>query len=489
VPDSQYVKKKRQAIGEDNRLGVVASGGGGASTNLPPMFGVLVRGRLGRCARVAGIIYCLPIGRCGSLLWVSQTMDFARPDLARKKRLRRILYGSAAVVVVLLVTAGISQLEPAAPGVDRATLWIDIVKRGPMVRQVRGLGTLVPEEIRWIPATTMGRVERVLLRPGTVVTPDSVIVELSNPALELELQDAELRVKAADAALANLRLQLQKEYLQQEAATLAMESDYQKAALQAEVNQQLAEKGLLAAITLRQSRLDAQQLAARLALAKKQLEGHAESMAARMDVQQAEVDQVRAMVRLKQRQVDELRVRAGVAGVLQVVPVDVGQQVAPGANLARVANPARLQAELKIAETQAKDIQIGQVASIDTRNGIAAGTVVRIDPSVQNGTVTVDVALDGSLPKGARPDLSVDGTIELERLDEVLFVGRPAFGQEQSAVGLFKIQANGEATRVQVKLGRSSVNTVEILAGLSVGDQVVLSDMSTWDGFDRIRLQ
>lgn len=416
-------------------------------------------------------------------------MDIARPDVARKKRFRRVVYGSGSVVAMLLVTVGISRLEPAAPGVDRATLWIDTVKRGPMVRQVRGLGTLVPEEIRWIPATTMGRVERVLLRPGTVVTPDSVILELSNPALELELQDAELRVKAAEAALANVRLQLQKEYLQQEAATLAMESDYQKAALQAEVNQQLSERDLLAAITLRQSKLDAQQLAARLALAKKQLESHTESMAARIEVQQAEVDQVRAMVQLRQRQVDELRVRAGVAGVLQVVPVEVGQQVAPGANLARVANPARLQAELKIAETQAKDIQIGQIASIDTRNGIATGRVVRIDPSVQNGTVAVDVALDGELPKGARPDLSVDGTIELERLDEVLFVGRPAFGQEQAAVGLFKVGSNGEATRVQVKLGRSSVNTVEVLSGLNVGDQVVLSDMSTWDQFDRIRLQ
>jgi HlyD family secretion protein len=416
-------------------------------------------------------------------------MDIARPDVARKKRFRRVAYGSGSVVAMLLVTVGISRLEPAAPGVDRATLWIDTVKRGPMVRQVRGLGTLVPEEIRWIPATTMGRVERVLLRPGTVVTPDSVILELSNPSLELELQDAELRVKAAEAGLANVRLQLQKEYLQQEAATLAMESDYQKAALQAEVNQQLSEKDLLAAITLRQSKLDAQQLAARLALARKQLESHAESMAARIEVQQAEVDQVRAMVQLRHRQVDELRVRAGVAGMLQVVPVEVGQQVAPGANLARVANPARLQAELKIAETQAKDIQIGQITSIDTRNGIATGRVVRIDPSVQNGTVTVDVALDGELPKGARPDLSVDGTIELERLDEVLFVGRPAFGQEQSAVGLFKVQTNGEATRAQVKLGRSSVNTVEILSGLNAGDQVILSDMSTWDEFDRIRLQ
>lgn len=390
---------------------------------------------------------------------------------------------------MVLITVGISRLEPAAPAVERATLWIDTVKRGPMVRQVRGLGTLVPEDIRWIPATTMGRVERILLRPGTVVNPNSVILELSNPSLRQELQDAELRLKAAEAASTNLRVQLQNEYLQQQATTAAIESEYQKAALQAEVNQQLSDKALFATITLRQSKLDAEQLASRVALSKKQLESHAESMQARLAVQQAEVDQVRAIVRLKQSQVDQLQVRAGVAGVLQLVPVEVGQQVAPGTNLARVADPSRLQAELKIAETQAKDVQIGQVASIDTRNGVAAGSVIRIDPSVQNGTVTVDIAFDGSLPKGARPDLSVDGTIELERLDDVLFVGRPSFGQEQSAVGLFKVQANGVATRVQVKLGRSSVNTVEVTSGLNVGDQVILSDMSTWDEFDRIRLQ
>ncbi len=420
---------------------------------------------------------------------VNKGMDIARPDVARKKRFRRVFYGTGSMVVLLLVTVGISRLEPAAPSVDRTTLWIDTVKRGPMVRQVRGLGTLVPEDTRWIPATTMGRVERVLLRPGIEVTPESVILELSNPTLELEFQDAVLRVKAAEAGLANLRLQLQKEYLQQEAATLAMESDYQKAALQAKVNEQLADKQLLAGITLQQSRLDAQQLAARLELARKQLQGHTDSMEARIAVQQAEVDQVHAIVQLKRRQVDELRVRAGIGGVLQVVPVEVGQQVAPGANLARVADPRRLQADLKVAETQAKDIQVGQIASIDTRNGIATGRVIRIDPAVQNGTVTVDVALHGALPKGARPDLSVDGTIELERLDDVLFIGRPAFGQEQAMVGLFKIQPKGEARRVQVKLGRSSVNTVEVLSGLTVGDQVVLSDMSTWDPFDRVRLQ
>jgi len=416
-------------------------------------------------------------------------MDIARPDIARGKGLRRVMYVSGSLAVLVVIALGESRLERAAPGVERATLWIDTVKRGPMVRQVRGPGTLVPEDIRWIPATTMGRVERVLLQPGTSVNANSVILELSNPALDLELQDAQLRLKAAEATSTNLRVQLRNELLQQQAATAALQAESEKAALQAEVNEQLAEKGLVSTITLRQSKLDDQHLASRYALAKKQLDSHAESMAARLAVQQAEVDQVRAIVHLKERQVDELRVRAGVIGVLQLVPVEVGQQVAPGTNLARVANPSRLHAELRIAETQAKDIQIGQVTSIDTRNGVATGRVVRIDPSVQDGTVTVDIALDGALPKGARPDLSVDGTIELERLDDVVFVGRPAFGDEQSTVRLFKVQANGEARRVEVRLGRRSVNSVEVRTGINVGDQVILSDMSTWDEFDRIRLQ
>jgi HlyD family secretion protein len=415
-------------------------------------------------------------------------MDIARPSNARQKRLRRAAYGVVILSAVLLITLGLSRLKPAAPGVERATVWIDTVKRGPMVREVRGLGTLVPENIRWIPATTMGRVERIVLRPGTTVSADAVILELSNPTLDQELQDAKLKLKAAEAALVNLRVQMQNDYLQQQASTASIEADSKKADLQADVNQQLAAKDLVSTLVLKQSKLDADQLAARYQMAVKQLASHAESMPARLAVQQAEVDQARAIVQLKQRQVDELHVRAGVAGVLQLVPVDVGQQVSPGTNLARVADPSRLKAELKIAETQAKDVQIGQVAIIDTRDGMVDGRVVRIDPSVQNGTVTVDVAMEGPLPKAARPDLSVDGKIELERLNDVLFVGRPAFGQEQSAVGLFKLQPGG-AARTQVKLGKSSVNTVEVLSGLSVGDQVILSDMSAWDAFDRIRLQ
>jgi HlyD family secretion protein len=416
-------------------------------------------------------------------------MDIARPDQTRPKRLRRAAYGAIAVLVVGTITLGLAKLKPAAPGVERATVWIDTVKRGPMVRDVRGQGTLVPEDIRWIPATTQGRVERIHLRPGTHVTAGSIILDLTNPELDQALHDAQLKLNGAEASLANLRVQAQNDALAQEAATANIEADYRKAALQVEANAQLAAKGLVADMILKQARLDADQLSARYAIAKKQLASFAESTTARLAVQQSEVEQARAVVRLKQQQVDDLHVRAGFDGVLQLVPVEVGQQVAPGTNLARVADPSRLKAELRIPETQAKDIQPGQTASIDTRNGLVAGTVVRIDPSVQNGTVTVDVTMTEALPKGARPDLSVDGTIELERLHDVLYVGRPAFGQDQSAVGLFKLQPNGNAARVQVKLGATSVNAVEIRSGLVVGDQVILSDMSNWDAFDRIRLQ
>jgi len=416
-------------------------------------------------------------------------MDIARPDQSRKKRTRRVIYGGIAVLAVAGVTLGLSRLKPAAPGVDKATVLIDTVKRGSMVVDVRGQGTLVPEDIRWIPATTQGRVERIRLRPGVKVDAGSVILDLTNPQLEQELRDAELKLNGAEASLANLRVQSQNDALAQEATTANIEAEYKKAALQVEANEQLAKKGLVPDMILKQSRLEADQLSARFGIAKKQLASYAESTRARLSVQQSEVEQARAAVRLKKQQVDDLHVRAGFSGVLQVVPVDVGQQVAPGANLARVADPSRLKAELKIPETQAKDIQPGQTASIDTRISVVSGRVVRIDPSVQNGTVTVDVIMTEPLPKGARPDLSVDGTIELQRLSDVLYVGRPAFGQEQTAAGLFKVHPDGTATRIQVKLGATSVNAVEIRSGLNVGDQVILSDMSNWDAFDRIRLQ
>jgi HlyD family secretion protein len=416
-------------------------------------------------------------------------VDIVRPSNTRQKQRRRIMYGVIAIVIVGVITLTLSKLKAAAPPVERGNVVIDTVKRGPMVRDVRAQGTLVPEDIRWIPATTVGRVEHIRLRPGSVVTADSVILELTNPQVEQELHDAQLKLGGAEASLVNLRVQSKNDALAQEAATANIEAEYKRAALQVEANEQLSKKGLVSDMILKQATLDADQLSARYTIAKKQLASYAESTQARVAVSQSEVDQAHAVVRLKQRQADDLHVRAGFSGVLQVVPVEVGQQVAPGANLARVADPSRLKAELKVPETQAKDIQLGQIASIDTRNGVVSGKVVRVDPSVQNGTVTVDVAMDEALPKGARPDLSVDGTIELQRLSDVVFIGRPALGQEQGAVGLFKVQADGSAVRIQVKLGVSSVTSAQVLAGLTVGDRVILSDMSAWDAFDRIKLQ
>jgi HlyD family secretion protein len=417
-------------------------------------------------------------------------MDIARPSNAKQKRIRQGLYAGVGLLAVVLVSVGLSRLKPAAPTVERAVVWPDTVKRGPMLRQVRGLGTLTPEDIQWIPATTQARVDKIVLRPGTAVKANSVILELSNPQLEQELIDAQLKLQAAEAGLANLRVQLQNDLLATKATAASIDGDYSKAKMQAQMNEALAKDQLVSELVLKQSQVDADQLGVRSQIAKDQLATKVDSTREQVAVQQSLVDQARAVLQLKRQQKDELKVRAGLDGMLQLVPVEVGQQVAPGTNLARVANPARLKAEIKIAETQAKDIQLGQPASIDTRNGIVEGKVARIDPSVINGTRTVDVSLPADLPKGAVPDLSVDGTIELERLNDVLFMGRPAFGQEQSVVGLFKISADGSsAERTQVKLGVSSVNTVEVLSGLKVGDQVILSDMSAYDAFDRIRLK
>jgi HlyD family secretion protein len=417
-------------------------------------------------------------------------MDIARPSNAKKKRIKQAIYAGVGLLAVTLVSVGLSKLKPAAPTVERAVVWPAKVERGPMVRQVRGLGTLTPEDIRWIPATTQGRVERIILRPGTQVKGNDVILELTNPQLDQQLQDAQLKLGAAEAGLANIKVQLQNDLLQQRAASANIEADFNKAKMQAQMNEALAKDQLVSDLVLKQSQVDAASLGVRDQISKDQLASKADSMRAQIAVQQSLVDQARALLKLTQQQQDELKVRAGLDGMLQLVPVEVGQQVAPGTNLARVANPSRLKAEIKIAETQAKDIQLGQKAEVDTRNGVVQGRVARIDPSVQNGTRTVDVTLTGDLPKGAVPDLSVDGTIELERLNDVLFMGRPAFGQDQSTVGLFKISDDGvNAERVQVKLGRSSVNTIEVLSGLKVGDQVILSDMSAYDAYDRIRLK
>ncbi len=416
-------------------------------------------------------------------------MDIPRKDIAKKKKRRRILITAAGLIVIAGITLGLSRLKPAAPSVERETVWIDTVKRGSMLRQVRGTGTLVPEQYQWIPATSEGRVEEIYIRPGTLVEADSVLLRLNNPQLELDTKDAELQLKGAEAEFINQKAKLETVRMDQEAAAARVKSDYLEAQLRAEADEALARDGLVADITLKISRAKAEELATRYEIEKKRLAVNAESMEAQLRSQQVRVDQVRALYDLKRKQVDQLQVRAGSHGVLQQLPVEVGQRVAVGAILAKVAQPEKLKAELRIAETQAKDVQIGQIASIDTRNGLIAGRVSRVDPAVQNGTVTVDVSLEGALPKGARPDLTVDGTIELERLSDVLYVGRPASGQEHSNIGLFKLSADGKgASRTTVKLGRSSVNTIEVLSGLQVGDQVVLSDMAAWDAFDTIRL-
>ena len=420
-------------------------------------------------------------------------MDIQRPaSVARQKKFRRIWIGVAAAIAVGLVSIGLARLKPAAPTVERATVWVDTVKRGSMLRQVRGLGTLVPvdEARRWLPSATQGRVERIILRPGAQVTPDTVILELADPQLQQQLMESETQLRASEADLASLRARLDTERLSQRSLAATVEADFEQARLEREVNEDLAKDGLVSKLILRQSTVRSESLRTRAQLEKERVSVSEESVRAQLLAQQARVDQLRTLFALRRQQVDQLRVRAGMSGVLEQVPVEVGQQVAPGTNVARVADPTRLKAELRIAETQARDLTIGQIAQVDTRNGIISGKVARIDPAAQNGTVTVDITLEGELPRGARPDLSVDGTVELERLDNVLYVGRPAFGQENSAVGLFLVGTDtGEAARVQVQLGRSSVNTIEIKTGAKEGDQLVLSDMSAWDAFDRVRLR
>jgi HlyD family secretion protein len=415
-------------------------------------------------------------------------VDIARPSQARKKKIRRILIGTGVLGAIVLITVGVSRLKPAAPSVDRATVWIDTVKRGPMLRQVRGSGTLVPEMIRWIPATTQGRVENILLRPGATVTPTTVILELSNPELQQSVREAQLAHQSAQAAFVNRKQELESALLSQQADVATIEASYKNAALQLDAQEKLYKDGLVSEIQLKQARSAAEELKNRLDIGQRRLTMQTAGTKSQLAPQEADVDQKRAAYELRVRQLDDLKVKAGMNGVLQLVPVERGAQVAPGTNLARVADPTNLKAELRIAETQTKDIRVGQLAEVDTRNGKVKGRVSRMDPASAGGTVGVDIILEGELPSGARPDLSVDGEITLERLDNVLYVGRPAFGQEQSTVGLFKLNADGEATRTNVKLGRSSVNQIEIVDGLQPGDQVILSDMSAQDQFDRIRI-
>src|SRR6267378_2252560 len=416
-------------------------------------------------------------------------MDVARPkSVARNKKIKNAVYAVLVLTAASAVTLGLSRMRPAAPSVDRATVWIDTVKRGEMLRQVRGLGTLVPEEIRWIPATNDGIIEEVKVRAGDKVAAASIILVMSNPDVQQRTTDAELQLKGSEADLANLRATLQKEILDQQAQQANVESEYNKAKLEFEANQELSKDGLIADLLVKKSEFTARELASKNEMEKKKVESNLNSAEARIAAQQARVDQLRVIYQLRVKQQDELSVRAGAAGIVQQVPVEAGQHVAPGTILAKVAEPGRLKAELQIAETQVKDVTIGQIASIDTRNGIIPGHVIRIDPAAVNGTVKVDVQLEGDYPKGVRPDLSVDGTIDLERLANVVYVGRPAYGQPDSTVGMFKLTPNGEASRIQVKLGRSSVNQIEIVEGLREGEQVILSDMSAWDAYDRVRL-
>ena len=418
-------------------------------------------------------------------------MDVPRKSAARNRKIRQIVIGVVVLAAVGVTTKVLGGLKPAAPSVERAQVWMDGVKRGPMLRQVRGLGTLVPIDGGLvIPAETDGRVEQRLALPGTIVTPGTLLLVLSNPELEQATIDAEWKVKAAEAELNNLKVNLQSDRLTQQAAAATVETDAHTARLEADRDAELSRFGLTADIQAKKSAATAQDLENRNQIEKKRLDIGLEAIQAQLAVQQATVEQLRALCNLKRSQLASLRVRAGVEGVLQEVPVEVGQRVAAGTILAKVAQPTHLKAQLRIPETQAKDVQLGQKASIDTHNGVIAGHVVRIDPSVIEGTRTVDVKLDDALPPGAVPDLSVDGTITIERLSEVLYVGRPTLGQANSKITLFKLVNGGkEAVRVPVTLGRASVSTIEVVEGLQPGDEVILSDMSQYDGFDRIKLQ
>ena len=417
-------------------------------------------------------------------------MDIVRPEIKHKKKMRRIGYIAAAVVLIPLVTYALSRLKPAAPSVDSGTVWTGTVKRGPMLRDVRGLGTLVPETIRLIPAVTDGQVQTRYLLPGTPVKANTVIFDLVNPQLQQETLDAEYQLKGAQAAYEQTKAQLQNQLMDKRTLAASVSSQYRTAEMVRQTKEELGANGLAPQLDVKTAQVQAEELAKENDLAQKEVQTFDDSIASQLAVQEATVNQKRAMYELKKSQMDQLHIRPGIDGMLQELDVEVGQKVTMGTVLARVAQPTHLKAQLKIAETQAKDILIGQKATVDTHNGIIPGHVTRIDPAVVNGTVTVDVGLDGPLPTGARPDLSVEGTVEIERLADVLFVERPVHGEANSTVGIFKVVDDGkEATRVQVQLGRTSVNTVEIVKGLEIGDKVILSDMSAWDNYDRVQLK
>lgn len=413
-------------------------------------------------------------------------------DIPRQKRpnRRRYIYMGAGVTAIALVTLALSRLEPAAPSVNASVVFTDTVKRGPMVREVRGPGNLVPEDIRWITTLTPGRVERIHVRPGTEVERGTLLLELSNPDVNIQALQAEQALTAAEAELARLRTDLETQRLNQEASVATVRREHQEALRQVRTNEELAREGLVSTIELENARDRAAELETRLEVEQERLRLFTESIEGRLQVQREQVERLRAIAEFQRNQLESMSIRATADGVLQQMALEVGQWVIPGNTLGAVVQPGRLKAELRIPETQIKDVTVGQPVRIDTRNGIVPGSVIRIDPSVINGAVVVEVALEGELPRGARPDLSVDGTIEVERLDDVLYVGRPAYGQSESTVGLFRLTENGtHAVRVPVRLGRASVNTIEVVDGLQEGDVVILSDMSSWDQHDRVRIK
>jgi HlyD family secretion protein len=419
-------------------------------------------------------------------------MDIARPDLKKRKFRRMIVMLAVVVVLCTGVTLAVLRMRPAAPTVERGTVWTDTVKRGPMLRQVRGLGSLMPsqESVLQIPAETEATIVRIRMLPGSLVKADTILVDMSNPQVEQASVDADLQLKAAEAEYQSQKMTLESALMNQKAGAATVKADFTQAQLQAQTDKALYDLGVISGLAYKASKGKSDELTTRNGLEDQRLASSQRAIDSQLAEQQAKVDQMRVLAQLKKKQLDALKVRAGIDGVLVDLPLQVGQHVQPGTMLAKVVQPNHLMAALKIAETQARDVQIGEPASVDTHNGVIAGTVMRVDPAVQNGTVTVDVKLTGELPKGARPDLSVDGTVDLERLDNVLYVGRPAFGQENSTITLFKLGPDGhEALRVPVKVGRASVNSIQVLNGLQEGDTVVLSDMSRWDNNDRIRLQ
>ena len=418
-------------------------------------------------------------------------MDIARPEFKQQKRRRQIAWVVAGIVLLIGLTIGVSRLKPAAPEVERSTVWTDTVKRGSMLRQVRGLGSLIPSQefTRQIPAETEATVVRIRMLPGSQVNADTILLEMSNPQVEQAAVDAQLQLKAAEAEYQSLRVKLQSDLMTQKAGAATVTADYSQAKLQSETDKALYDLGVISGLAYKNSKSKADELTTRNNIEDERLDINQKAIQSQMAEQQAKVDEIRALAELKQKQLEALKVRAGIEGVLVDLPLQVGQHLMPGTMLAKVVQPDHLIAELKIAETQARDVQIGQPALVDTHNGTVSGSVMRVDPAVQNGTVTVDVKLTGELPKGARPDLSVDGTIDLEHLDDVLYVGRPAFGQENSTISLFRLDPDGKgAVRVPVKVGRDSVNSIQLLEGLHAGDTVILSDMSRSDNTDRIRL-